>query len=163
MEVSGQLHAPAALPRGKESLEPFGYEAGWASEPIWMQLCREKFPAPSGTRTPDHPARSPELYRWAIPAPEWSYQTLQSNTRSTDYLKGLLRVSKGVPPNWAPRHEGVLNEGTRTKKRSYEQTKRRTVWRTRRRRNIKVMPDKLKRKKEIYEKKIGKLNQLPIQ
>jgi len=25
------------------------------------------------------------------------------------------------------------------------------------------MPDKLKRKKEIYEKKIGKLNQLPIQ
>jgi hypothetical protein len=30
---------------------------------------REKFPAPTGTRTPNHPARSPALYHWAIPAP----------------------------------------------------------------------------------------------
>jgi hypothetical protein len=28
MEVSGQLHAPAALPPGKESLVPIGWEAG---------------------------------------------------------------------------------------------------------------------------------------
>jgi hypothetical protein len=28
----------------------------------------EKFPAPTGTRTPDHPARSHALYHWAIPA-----------------------------------------------------------------------------------------------
>jgi len=31
MEVSGQLHAPAALPPEKEPLVPFGYEVGWAS------------------------------------------------------------------------------------------------------------------------------------
>jgi hypothetical protein len=29
----------------------------------------EKFTAPAGNRTPDHPARIPGLYRWAIPAP----------------------------------------------------------------------------------------------
>jgi hypothetical protein len=34
-----------------------------------MRWWREKFPAPVGTRTPDHPARSPVLYHWAIPAP----------------------------------------------------------------------------------------------
>jgi hypothetical protein len=28
MEVSGQLHAPAALPSGKEPLVPIGQEAG---------------------------------------------------------------------------------------------------------------------------------------
>jgi hypothetical protein len=32
-------------------------------------LVSSKFPAPTGTRTPDHPTRSPALYRWAIPLP----------------------------------------------------------------------------------------------
>jgi hypothetical protein len=40
-----------------------------APEPFWTQWWREKFPAPSGTRTPDHSVRNPALYRWAIPAP----------------------------------------------------------------------------------------------
>jgi hypothetical protein len=35
MEVSDQLHAPAASPPGKEPLVPTGKEAGWASEPVW--------------------------------------------------------------------------------------------------------------------------------
>jgi hypothetical protein len=35
MEVSGQLHAPAALPPGKEPLVTIGYDAGWALEPVW--------------------------------------------------------------------------------------------------------------------------------
>jgi hypothetical protein len=30
MEVSGQLHAPAALPPGEEPPVPIGQEAGWA-------------------------------------------------------------------------------------------------------------------------------------
>jgi hypothetical protein len=29
MEVSGQLHVPAALPPGKEPPVPIGYEGGW--------------------------------------------------------------------------------------------------------------------------------------
>jgi len=64
MEMSGQLHGPAALPPGKESPVPIGQEAGWVTELQWR---REKFPASAGTRTPDHAGRSP------IPAPrgEW--------------------------------------------------------------------------------------------
>jgi hypothetical protein len=30
----------------------------------------KKIPSPVGTRSPDHPARNPVLYHWAIPAPE---------------------------------------------------------------------------------------------
>jgi hypothetical protein len=33
-----------------------------------MRWWREKFPAPAGTRTPDHPARNLALCHWAIPA-----------------------------------------------------------------------------------------------
>jgi hypothetical protein len=36
-QVSGQLHAPAALPAGKEPLVPIGQEAGWTSEPFWTR------------------------------------------------------------------------------------------------------------------------------
>jgi len=32
MEVSGQLHASAALPQGKEPPVPIGLENGWATE-----------------------------------------------------------------------------------------------------------------------------------
>jgi len=44
MEVSDQLHAPTALPRGKEPPVPIKYEAGWAPEPVWTRWWREKFP-----------------------------------------------------------------------------------------------------------------------
>jgi hypothetical protein len=44
MEVNGQLHAPAALPPGKEALVPIGQEAGWNPEPFWTWWWREKFP-----------------------------------------------------------------------------------------------------------------------
>jgi hypothetical protein len=37
MDVSGQLHAPAALPIGKELLILIGYEAVRAPEPVWTQ------------------------------------------------------------------------------------------------------------------------------
>jgi hypothetical protein len=50
MEVSGQLHAPAALLPGKETLTPIGYEAGWTPEPYWTRRGRGKFPAPTGNR-----------------------------------------------------------------------------------------------------------------
>jgi hypothetical protein len=33
--VSGQLHALAALPPGKEPPVPIGYEVGWTPEPVW--------------------------------------------------------------------------------------------------------------------------------
>jgi hypothetical protein len=34
MEVSGQIHAPTALPPRKIPL-PIEYAAGWAPEPVW--------------------------------------------------------------------------------------------------------------------------------
>jgi hypothetical protein len=56
-----------ALPPGKEPPVPFGLEVGWASKPVWTRWWREKFSVLAGTRTPNHPARSPALYHWAIP------------------------------------------------------------------------------------------------
>jgi hypothetical protein len=82
MEVSGHLHFPAALPPAKEPLVPIGLGAEWAPEPVWTRWWREKFRASAGTRTPDHPARSPALYYWAIPAPGrtgGNYWTLDSS------------------------------------------------------------------------------------
>jgi hypothetical protein len=51
MEVS-QLHAPAALPPGKEPSVPIGWEAGRTPEPVWTRWRREKFLALAGNRTP---------------------------------------------------------------------------------------------------------------
>jgi hypothetical protein len=41
LEVSGQLHAPAALPPGKEPRVPIGEDVGWTSEPVWTIWRRE--------------------------------------------------------------------------------------------------------------------------
>jgi len=53
MEVSGQLHAPAALPPGQETTVPIWQEVVWASDPVWPRWW-EKFPimAPAGNWTP---------------------------------------------------------------------------------------------------------------
>jgi len=52
MEVSGQLHAPAALPPRKEPPVSTGQEAvGWVAEPVWAWCQREKFPAPTRNQT----------------------------------------------------------------------------------------------------------------
>jgi hypothetical protein len=58
MEVSGQFHAPAALPSEKKPLLPIGKEDGWAPEPVWTWLRRGKFPFSAGIRTTVHQARS---------------------------------------------------------------------------------------------------------
>jgi hypothetical protein len=41
MDVSGLIHAPAALLPGKEPAVPIGEEAGWAPEPIWTLKGKE--------------------------------------------------------------------------------------------------------------------------
>jgi hypothetical protein len=58
--VSGQLHAPVALPPGKEPLVSIGQEAGWTPEPFWTRWWREKFPAPAGNRTLEPRLASPK-------------------------------------------------------------------------------------------------------
>jgi hypothetical protein len=43
LEVTGQLHAPAALPSGEEPPAPISYEARLVPEPIWVILiCRSE-------------------------------------------------------------------------------------------------------------------------
>jgi hypothetical protein len=51
MEVSFQLHAPAALSLEEKPPVPLGYEAEWASEPVWTLWIREKIVSFFGNRT----------------------------------------------------------------------------------------------------------------
>jgi hypothetical protein len=53
--VSGQLHAPAALLLGKETLVPIGYGAGWVGPVAGLDtaVVKRKIPALTRTRTPD--------------------------------------------------------------------------------------------------------------
>jgi hypothetical protein len=46
LEVRGQLHAPAALPRVVQPAVPIGEEAGWTPESIWTLLRSDR----TGTR-----------------------------------------------------------------------------------------------------------------
>jgi len=71
MEVSGQLHAPAGLPPGREPLVLIVKEAGWAPEPVWTWWWGEKFLVPTRAQSPDHPTRSfrllntsKNMWRW---------------------------------------------------------------------------------------------------
>jgi hypothetical protein len=52
MEVSGQFHAPASLPPGKEPSVPTVSESGWAPETVWTLWNREKSLSPAGSRIP---------------------------------------------------------------------------------------------------------------
>jgi hypothetical protein len=53
MGVSDQHHAPAALyTQGKDPTVPIVQEAGWPSEPVWMQRLEEKSSASVRDRTP---------------------------------------------------------------------------------------------------------------
>ena len=47
MEVSGQHHAPATLPRETAPV-PTEYEAGWASESLWEVLEKTESFTPAG-------------------------------------------------------------------------------------------------------------------
>jgi hypothetical protein len=55
-------------PQGKSPLYPLDRRLGWAPEPVWAGWWGEKIPASIETRIPNHPARRPLLYHWAIPA-----------------------------------------------------------------------------------------------
>jgi hypothetical protein len=68
MVVSGQLHAPAASPPGKEPPVPIVYEAGWAPEPVWTLRSGEKSLAPAGNQIPAVQLVACRYTDWAIPA-----------------------------------------------------------------------------------------------
>jgi hypothetical protein len=63
MDVSGELHAMAALPPGKEPPIPIGLEARWTIEPLWKLWEREKKLCFCWESNMDRPVRSPSQYR----------------------------------------------------------------------------------------------------
>jgi hypothetical protein len=69
MGVSGQHHAPAALYPAEGPPVPIGQEAGWASEPVWMQRLEEKSSASVGDRTPVVQPVVRHYTDWATAAP----------------------------------------------------------------------------------------------
>jgi hypothetical protein len=50
MEMSGELHAPTALPPRKQLVVVL-LQAGWTTEPVWKIQRRAKFLSPTGTET----------------------------------------------------------------------------------------------------------------
>ena len=64
--VGGQRHAPAALPPGKENRYPF-YRRLFGRQGRSGRA--RKIPPPTGTRSPDRPARNKSLYRLSYPGP----------------------------------------------------------------------------------------------
>jgi hypothetical protein len=61
MEVSGQLHAPAALPLEKEHKVPIRQEWGWVGPRAGLDaVAKITFPSPCQKSNPDRPARSLE-------------------------------------------------------------------------------------------------------
>jgi hypothetical protein len=65
MEVSGQLHAPAALPPWKEHPVPIRYEAGWGLESVWTLWRREKYFCRESN--PARSSRNSSVYRLSYP------------------------------------------------------------------------------------------------
>jgi hypothetical protein len=59
MEMSGQLHAPVAL--------PIVYEAKWEPEPVWTLWDRDKSHAPIGNQTQAVRPVTRPCTDWAIP------------------------------------------------------------------------------------------------
>ena len=66
MGVGGQRHTPAAFTPGKDPVR-IVQEAGWDPVSVWISV--ENL-APTGTRSPDLPARCESLYRLRYPGPQ---------------------------------------------------------------------------------------------
>jgi hypothetical protein len=91
--VSGQLHAPAALPPGKETLVLIGQEAGWAPESVWMTWWSENSFLHQNSNS-DLSVVQPVASHytdWAILAQEWI-----SHRKFRNLEEDELKVLQGV-------------------------------------------------------------------
>jgi hypothetical protein len=101
-EVSGSLHAPTDLPRGKEIPTNIWQRAEWTLEPFWKRW-RRKSPYPSWESSPIRPARTQSLYWLSYPG-SWIRMYFISNDYCTG-AKYVLRhtVLKLIVPNFGHR------------------------------------------------------------
>jgi hypothetical protein len=99
MQVSCQLHAPAALYPVLIALE-----AGLAPEPVWTRWRKEKFPAPPRNRNLDRRARSQSLYRLSYHGSSLIHYTYLLHGTGY-YLKSWLSLSlsKNIPLSYGTR------------------------------------------------------------
>jgi hypothetical protein len=89
MEVSGQLHAPAAKPPGKNPSVPIGEEPVWAPKSILALWSRKNFLPLPGIET-RRPSRSPSLYRLSYPGFKKNTIPLKSVFYDFEKLGSLL-------------------------------------------------------------------------
>jgi hypothetical protein len=105
MEMSCQLHAPAALSPRKESVVPIGFEAEWAPEPVWTLWRTEESVASAGNRThkpsrhssPSHIASTIQYsICFRLPGCVWetiAYKVMGSDKYMYVPFKGILHYS----------------------------------------------------------------------
>jgi hypothetical protein len=86
LEMSGQLHAPAALPLGKESLVPLDRRLGWPQSRSGRHG-EEKILTLTGTRTPTPRSSSRRQSQYRLPYPgsqEYLILNIFTNSRNWD-------------------------------------------------------------------------------
>jgi hypothetical protein len=83
--------------QGKSPCYPLDRRLGGPQNRYWTRWWREKSPVPVETRTPDHSARSPALYHWAIQAPHF---TENNKNDMENVMKGFtsktIRIVRAV-------------------------------------------------------------------
>jgi hypothetical protein len=94
MEVSGQLHAPAALPPPprKELTVSIWQEAGWTLESIWTLWRREKSCTAENRTLALHPVAR-RYTHWAIPTANNDISDLIHGHTKTESSTFTLNVS----------------------------------------------------------------------
>jgi hypothetical protein len=92
--MSGQLHAPVALPTGKKPPVQIGYEAGWARGPVWTLWSTENSLAPTGNRTPAVQSVTCRYTDWAVGTQFycWKIRNIKSRVSSCSWGRGRVPI-----------------------------------------------------------------------
>jgi hypothetical protein len=99
MEISGQLHAPAALPPVQTELW-----VGWVPEPVWTRWRRRKAPAPAGNRKSNRARPPRRLLTILTEVLGLSHSLQQSMSVSADFTFKKETGLPSLPPGLTTQH-----------------------------------------------------------